>query len=251
MARAWSNEQACHEILACFEETPEENGDDHAAQMTTTTNAPLRTRFLQGPLPHAHGDYTERSGRTRAAQLLRPFIRSEQLLDDVLTKHRFAIINLWHPFKTVESDPLAMCTWSSCSPWDVVTTRITFPTRIGETYKVVPKPSQKWVYFSKINPDEAILLKVFDSKTDVARFTLHSAFTLPPADPVPPSRESMEIRLLVLYAPEAKHRSGACEDQLLSKPFVPPHMQQNLASHTKGVIEQPLAVEDVPPSGKW
>jgi len=248
--RARSTEQTSHELLACVEENsdgsaeliPEDDDEEDVPHET------LRTRFLQGPLPHAHGDYTERSGRARAEQLLRPFVAPEKL--DEALRHRFAIVNLWYAFREVESDPLAMCTWSSCSPRDVVTTRITFPRRVGETYKVVPRlTTQKWVYFSQVTPDEAILLKVFDTQRDVSRFTLHSAFTLPGPSRAP--RQSTEVRILVLYAPQAAHPKGACEDGFFVKPFVPPHMQQSLASYTSGLIEQPLATEDLPPSDSW
>ena len=236
LARARSREQECHELHACCEESSD-------TEEVTFNEKHLRTPFLQGTLPVAHGDYTARSGRTRAAQLLQPFVSDEQLSN--LTTHRFAIVNVWHPFKTVEADPLAMCTWSSASPWDVVTSRITFPNRVGETYKVIPNNAQRWVYFSKVRNDESILLKVFDSDPDTARFTLHSAFSLPQTTPPPPPRESMEIRVLVLFAPSADDKD------IFVRPFVPPHMATSLASHTKGQIEQPLHVEDLPPTGSW
>jgi len=260
MARCRSDEQRTHELLACVEETPDDDDDVQEGGAAAGGSSTLRTRFLQAPLAMAHGDYTARSGRSRAEQLLRPFVRDPEVLATVLEERRFAIVNLWHPFKTVQADPLAMCTWGTTSPADVVTTRITFPTRVGETYKVIPNDRQKWVYFSRVTPEEAILLKVFDSKEDrgTARFTLHSAFALPPADPDPPARESMEVRILVLYAPEAaaaasKKGGQGCgdDDAFLARPFVPPHVQTTLASHTAGLIEQPLSTEDVPPNGTW
>ena len=51
-----------------------------------------------------------------------------------------------------------------------------------------------------MQPDEALLLKCFDSKTDGrARFAPHTAFDDPtaPADVLP--RESIEIRTLVFH----------------------------------------------------
>jgi hypothetical protein len=48
-------------------------------------------------------------------------------------------------------------------------------------------------------PDEAILIKGYDSAEGVARFTPHSAFDDPRSRPGAPERESIETRSLVFY----------------------------------------------------
>ena len=51
-----------------------------------------------------------------------------------------------------------------------------------------------------MRPDEALLLKCSDTKTDVpARFTPHSAFIDPTAPADAPPRESIEVRTLVFH----------------------------------------------------
>ena len=98
-----------------------------------------------------------------------------------------------------------MCVWGSFGPRDVMTKRLTFPHRIGETYQALPSESHRWVYFSGMTRDEALLLKTFDSQGDgsTALFSIHSAFRLPAQDGPDaaglPNRASMELRGLVLY----------------------------------------------------
>lgn len=237
-ASSHDHEQATHELLAVL------------ARGTPSARAfhdrKIRTRFLQGTLPCAHGDYTARSGCSRAEQLLSPYVDAA-LLKSALSK-RVAIVNVWYPCEPVESDPLVMCTWKSCDPRDVQTSRITFSNRIGETYRVSPQPRQNWVYFSDMQPNEAILLKTFDSLEDgTARWSLHSAFGLPrdASKAAPQPRVSLEIRVLVLWAPEAKN------ENFLSRPFVPPHMARVLRSHTTGVLEVAEKIEVLPASDEW
>jgi hypothetical protein len=51
-----------------------------------------------------------------------------------------------------------------------------------------------------MRPDEALLLKCYDSETDGrARFAPHSAFIDPSAPADAPARESIELRALVFH----------------------------------------------------
>ena len=58
---------------------------------------------------------------------------------------------------------------------------------------------RRWFYVPEMQPNEAILIKCYDSAPDKARFTAHSAFEDPtaPADVLP--RESIELRTLVFH----------------------------------------------------
>ena len=49
--------------------------------------------------------------------------------------------------------------------------------------------------------DEALLLKCFDSATDRARFTAHTAFEDESSPPDALARESIEVRTLAFFAP--------------------------------------------------
>jgi hypothetical protein len=46
--------------------------------------------------------------------------------------------------------------------------------------------------------DEALLIQQWDS-SDAAKFALHSAFADPASPPDAPARESIEVRLVVVY----------------------------------------------------
>ena len=67
-----------------------------------------------------------------------------------------------------------------------------------ETWGVRHNPEHRWYYKSGMEPDEALLLKIFDSKKDGrARRTPHTSFQ-GPEDTGPP-RNSCEIRCFVFW----------------------------------------------------
>jgi hypothetical protein len=69
-----------------------------------------------------------------------------------------------------------------------------------EIWHIVHNPEHKWYWPSKMEPDEALLIKCFDSKTEgVSRRAPHSAFRLPNDDEQGPQRESIELRCVVFW----------------------------------------------------
>jgi len=150
-------------------------------------------RGIRGPAKRVHNDYTLASGPRRARELLPP----EQA--DELLKRRFAIINLWRPIRPVEEAPLAICDARSIRPDDFVATDLKYQSRTGEIYSVNYNPAHRWFYLPRMRADEALLLKCYDSATDVARFTAHGAFDDPTSPPDARPRESIEVRTLALF----------------------------------------------------
>jgi hypothetical protein len=122
-------------------------------------------------------------------------------------KNRFAEINVWRAIRgPIESSPLALCDARSLVVSDIVPIDLVCRERVGEIYGFLYNPKPRWYYFPRLERDEAILLKCYDSKEDGrARFTAHSAFQDPtsPVDAAP--RESIEVRALVFWP--ADHRS--------------------------------------------
>jgi len=118
-----------------------------------------------------------------------------------LLRGRVQVINLWRPIRGPLRDaPLAVCDASSVAPGDLVPSDLVYQNRVGETYGVTYNPAHRWFYVPEMQPDEALLLKCFDSEVDGrARFAPHTAFEDPtaPADVLP--RESIEIRTLVFH----------------------------------------------------
>jgi hypothetical protein len=147
------------------------------------------------PATRVHVDHTAASAPQRVRDLL------PDEADDLL-RGRFQVINLWRPIRhPVYDAPLAVCDATTVRPQDLVPSDLVYPNRVGETYSVHYNPAHRWYYAPQMRPDEALLLKCTDSRTDVpARFTPHSAFLEPDAPADAPPRESIELRALVFHA---------------------------------------------------
>ena len=152
------------------------------------------TQLRREPVTRVHNDYTVRSGPQRVRDLLPE--EAARLLQG-----RFAIINLWRPIRgPLQDAPLAFCDASSVAFEDFVPMDLLYPNRVGETYLVKFNRAHRWYYVPRMQSDEALLIKSYDSAADGrARFTPHSAFEDPtaPADRLP--RESIELRALAFY----------------------------------------------------
>ena len=157
--------------------------------------AALGDAGIRGPVPRTHNDFTVRSGRERAQRELEARGLDLRLLDG-----RFAIVNLWRPIgRPVEKSPLAICDAQSIADGDLIACDLVYRDRVGETYALQFNPGQRWYHFPRIAPDEAILIKSYDSAESVARFAAHGAFEDPGSRPDAPERESIEARALVIY----------------------------------------------------
>jgi hypothetical protein len=145
------------------------------------------------PVTAVHNDYTVKSGPQRVRDLMGE--EAEELLS-----HRFEIVNVWRPIRGPLRDaPLAVCDATTVAFTDFVPSDLVYRDRSGEIYRVKYNPAHRWFYVPEMQPDEAILIKCYDSALDKARFTAHSAFEDPtvPADVLP--RESIELRTLVFH----------------------------------------------------
>jgi hypothetical protein len=163
---------------------------------------PMAKEGLNGarePVRFAHNDYTLKSGPQRVRDLMGD--EAEALL-----KNRFVFINVWRPIRgPVEEAPLAVCDAQSMRLADFVPTDLKYRDRTGEVYSVAFNPEHRWFYFPRMQRDEALLLKCYDSSVDGrARWTAHTAFDDPtsPANPAP--RESIEARTIAFFAPDKK-----------------------------------------------
>jgi hypothetical protein len=147
-----------------------------------------------------HNDYTAKSGPRRVRDHL-PAEEAEQRL-----KHRFAEINVWRPIRgPIESTPLALCDARSINPQDFVPSDLVYRDKVGETYRFLHNPNHRWFYFPRLEKNEVILLKCYDSKEDGrARFTAHSAFEDPTSASDAAPRESIEVRALVFWSSEER-----------------------------------------------
>jgi len=164
-------------------------------------NPLLAERGEQGaraPAKFVHNDYTFKSAPRRVRDLL-----PEEA--DHLLKSRFAEINVWRAIQgPIESSPLALCDARSLGTEDIVPIDLVYRDRVGEIYGFLYNPKHRWYYFPRLERSEPSLLKCYDSKDDGrARFTAHASFDDPNSPPNAAPRESIEVRVLVFWAPES------------------------------------------------
>lgn len=165
--------------------------------------APMAERGENGahkPVMMAHNDYTLRSGPQRVRDLL----GAEEA--EALLRHRFMEINVWRPIRgPVQANPLAVCDARSMTQEDFVAMDLKYQDRTGEVYAVAFNPNHRWFYFPRMQRNEVLLLKGYDSTEDGhARFTAHTSFDDPTTLPDAAARESIETRTLVFFAPDTQ-----------------------------------------------
>ena len=180
---------------------------------------------LQAPASLVHGDYTADSAPRRFKLLGEPPKLNDALkkklgetplvdkatVDAALSgERRFCFINIWRPIRPVQTKPLACADASTVVEEDLITFSIHYADRVGENYFAKWRPRHDWWYFPKMVPDEALFIKQWDSHGDMApgrpktaagtsTFALHSAFADPQSSPGAPDRESIEVRLVLVY----------------------------------------------------
>jgi len=152
------------------------------------------TASLREPVRRVHNDQTFVAGPRR----VRDHLPADEAAQRI--KHRFAIINLWRPLDVVEQLPLALCDARSIAASDLVPSDLVYRDKVGETFSFTHNPAHRWYYFPKLRPDEALLLKIYDSRDDgTARLTAHTAFEDPTTPEGAAPRRSIELRALVFW----------------------------------------------------
>jgi hypothetical protein len=149
---------------------------------------------IKTPAGRVHNDYTDWSAPQRVRDLMGD--EAEELL-----RHRYAINNVWRPIAgPLLSSPLALCDASTLEGENLVASELRYPDRKGEIYGITYNPHQRWYYFPKMMPDEAVIIRCFDSaRSGAARFSAHGAFEDPQTPANAPPRESIEVRTLVFF----------------------------------------------------
>ena len=187
---------------------------------------------VQGPARIVHGDYTLTSAPDRLRQLasapsendtyeplLEPgatLVQPEEA-ERAIERGRFAFINVWRNIDDapVESDPLVLCAAGSVTPADLAVFELHYADRIGENYFSKWAPSHAWHLFPRVERDEALLIKQWDSAGPLARsegatgdgeepdapctFSFHTAYFDPETMSDARPRWSIEVRCVALY----------------------------------------------------
>ena len=153
-------------------------------------------KVVREPAGVIHNDYTQASAEKRVRDLF-----AEDEANDLLSR-RFAIVNVWRASNhaPIETAPLALCDARSVAEDDLITVERHSKDRIGEVQQVIFNPDHQWFWYPRLQADEAILIRTYDSATDGrARFSVHTAFEDPtaPANALP--RESIETRAFLFF----------------------------------------------------
>lgn len=122
----------------------------------------------------------------------------------------FAIYNVWrgtNPDREIEMAPLALCDLTTVAERDIVYAdclRRTEPKTRMIDCRLIHDTGQGWYYFPRMKPDEALILKQYDSRREDAglRGVFHAAFRDPTVREDAPLRESVEVRVMTIL-PEA------------------------------------------------
>jgi hypothetical protein len=114
---------------------------------------------------------------------------------------RFVLMNLWRPIRTVYRTPLALCDASSVRASDLNDSEVrgglddpSRPSLYG--FNLSYNPEHRWYYVPRMEPEEILAFKLFDSDRTRVQWTGHTAFDDPTAGPDAPPRESIEIRTI-------------------------------------------------------
>jgi len=147
------------------------------------------------PVKGVHNDYTERS----APQRLRDIFGDEEA--ERRMQKRWAIIQVWRPIRrTVVIDPLGICDGRSIPQTGFIRVERRYRDRTAEVYHIAHNPAHVWYWFPRMERNEALVFKVFDSDASKAsRFTAHSAFDDPGTPPDAWPRESVETRTFAFW----------------------------------------------------
>ncbi|MBX9719377.1 MAG: hypothetical protein K2X36_11135 [Microbacteriaceae bacterium] len=167
---------------------------DHTIRKRLPADLKVQTTVRRPAVLLVHSDYTVNSGPQR----VRDIVPADA---EALLGRRVAFYNVWKPlFRRVEELPLAMCDASTQDEGDLLTMELKYRERTGEIYVMRHNPRHRWSYFPHMQPDQALLLKTYDSETDGrARFMGHTAFEHPDTPPEAPRRESIEVRTMAFF----------------------------------------------------
>lgn len=236
----WSEQDALATHAGHGEEGEEAAAAAAAAEEKSAEETELELGFPQfigfsqkhggaSPAPKVHLDYAPNGARTHLRKyhptmtgVAKDIITAEETLlaqgkslrEDYAASGlgpRWALYSIWRPLKRVHRDPLALGDARTFLEADYVPVIVKTPnlgvpgdTSIHETESYLARWSsgQKWYFISKQEPEEVMVIGLFDSERDkytvAAGGTLHSSVDLPGTDDEEP-RESLELRVLAIW----------------------------------------------------
>ena len=149
-----------------------------------------------GPALSAHVDFNE-----AALRMWLPRLAPDRV--EELAGKRLVNINVWRGTKPVENSPLAVCDARTVEKDDFL--RVSFGKPEGGFKEGMPaglnmayNPRHEWYYFANMQPDEALVFRLFDTGNPDWKMTGHTAIVDPTAEPGSQKRESFEVRTIAV-----------------------------------------------------
>ncbi len=153
------------------------------------------------PALYPHGDTTDASA-VRLAEMIMQFVPDLQLTDF----SRWAHINMWRPITPPPQDyPLALCDARTVRDADREVVVAHTEIRGGgdfvfDTTGYMFSPEHRWCYWSEMTSDEVLVFITHNSDPALPHQVAHSAFFDATCPPGTPTRGSVEMRALALFA---------------------------------------------------
>ena len=142
------------------------------------------------PARNVHSDYSQQGAEQRLIDILGPEKAAEW------AEGHFAFINVWRPVANpINSAPLGFVLPDSVSEDDWLLLDLIYPDRKGQIMGLVANPNHRWVYQSKMTPDEVAYFNIYDNRGRAS--IAHSALDRVEDPSVTTIRQSIESRTLV------------------------------------------------------
>ncbi len=144
------------------------------------------------PARNVHSDYSQNGAEKRLVDLL----GADAAADWV--KGHYAFINIWRPIGApINSAPLGFIVPDSVAEADWITLDLIYPDRMGQIMGLAANPDHRWIYMSKMTPDEVVYFNIYDNRGQPS--VAHSALDMTEDPSIHTVRKSIESRTLVRY----------------------------------------------------
>lgn len=144
------------------------------------------------PARNVHSDYSAEGARQRLIDILGTDVAKEW------ADGHYAFINVWRPVDaTINSTPLGFILPESVAKEDWILLDLIYPDRIGQIMGLAENPDHRWLYMSKMTPDDIVYFNIFDNRGRPS--IAHSAMDMVEDPGIQTIRKSIETRTLVRY----------------------------------------------------
>lgn len=149
-----------------------------------------------GPALSAHVDFNEAALREWVGRFAPE--RAEEL-----SRKRLVNVNVWRGVRSVENMPLAVCDARSVEKRDFMRVALGkpdggFKDGMPAGLNMAYSPKHEWYYYPDMQPDEALVFRLFDTGNPAWQMSGHTAFEDPTSKPGSPKRQSFEVRTIAV-----------------------------------------------------